>query len=389
MDRPSDRARTRGSPLRRRLPAEEPDAQRRESLREVHRRARTNGGLFAALAQASEREISDRRQHVEAPVGADPNERLVPQRRDERDRSARRIDHRLRRLDPESAAEDRDGGERASFAFVEQIPRPRHAALEGLVVRHSGSLRAERVEAIVHSREQIAGRERSKPRGRELDSERNALEALEELDQRGANVGIARRPRRASARRVEEEQASARARLELLGAPRRAQRLELVHVLGREPGHHPRGHEETNLGCGVDPSPERVHPVRHELFEVVEHEQRRLERREGVGDRSRRLGHRQRARDRGSHRRVERGGALRRHQLAHHHLGLAASRGELEREAALAHAARADERDETRTLREEPLDPGHVGVTADEASQRAQRRCCERSRSSCSLYATL
>ena len=230
---------------------------------------------------------------------------------------------------------------------------------------------AQQIEPAQKPRQETVEAEHVGARRGQLDRERDPFQPAHE----GGDLGqalLADRVARALGVRPVEEELDGIAPLAI--AVREAEGAELVGDLAPEPRTLARGDEEADLGRRPHPRVQRRRGRLDHLLEVVEHHQRRALGGEGLPDAldgARVLlpggdGDAERAGD-GAAERLEIAGLL---DLAEPHgvVGVRAGPGEREllREARLAHARRAPQRDEALALLEEPGDGFQVRGPADE-----------------------
>ncbi len=189
-------------------------------------------------------------------------------------------DDLLDRLDPRWR-EDRQQLKDGSLLLVEQLVAPLDRASEGaLAGRQVTWSPAEELEAAPQPVSQLLGREQLQPRGRQLDRERQAVQACGDVRYRGGVlVGQDKaRPRFAGAL---EEQADGLGRRGGLGRDLgrgdrgKGERGDGQEVLAADPERLSARHQNLELGAPLQQVRETLGCL-HDLFEVVEQEQHPL-----------------------------------------------------------------------------------------------------------------
>ena len=226
----------------------------------------------AERAQLRRRVIADADVEREAPVGLGMEQRLVAQRRQELHR-VRLAHHALRRFHREAPREHRAAREGELLAVRQEPPRP----LDRVRQRRVPAVRAARGlrEHAVTSREtlgELGERQEPRPRGGELDGERDALEAPDDLGERPRIVGE-RAAHVAGALQEQEDGGRGRNRLLVAVAGRALERRKLHHDLAAEAQPLARGDQHHQPRRRLAPARDGLRRG-HDLLEVVEHEQR-------------------------------------------------------------------------------------------------------------------
>jgi hypothetical protein len=330
--------------------------------RGAHRRhPQVRGNRLAALGRPLAQVAAHRHEHREARLGRRARRSMQQAAIHEGGERGERIELERRehaaipalgRLDGrhvEAVGEGRQPAQQRLLVGLQQVVAPIEGAAQrplarGEVARADGVQPDRRVPARQHGRR---GQHRHAG-GRELDRQRQAIQAPADLGHRRDDVGreLEARVARPGA---DDEQRDGRAGLRLAAVRRgRAQRCQRQRPLGREPEHVPARDQGRDPRAGVEQGPE-VGRGGLDVLEVVEHEQGpslaqrrrgRLERRcatrrPGAGGRRDRLGHQARVLERGEVDAHDAVGPIRPHDV----------RGR-ERQARLAHAGRAADRDQ-------------------------------------------
>ncbi len=282
-------------------------------------------------------------------------------------------------VEGERSREHRQAAEHRLLGRVEQVVRPLDGGEQCLVARFGASPRGEQREALVETGRDIGQCHGSDPGCRQLDGERNAVEAPADLDDR-------RHGRRREAKsglrgdRPVDEQPDA-------GRPHRADRVGLARVRHGERTHevhlftvhrqrlaaggedaHARAHPQDGLGHLADGSEQVLAVVEHDQqVTTLEHFDKAFECRTALVTL-----HIERRRDRiRSQCRLADG-----RQIAQPHaIGVTADTdlGEAQCQPRLPHSTRSDQREEARALQHRG-ELGHVVLAPDERRQR-QRKC--------------
>ena len=138
--------------------------------------------LLAGCVEPLERELPDRLEHPEAllavRIGAAADEALVEQRRQRVEVGAADL---LGVLERGAAAEHREPGEERLLVLAEQVVAPRDRRAQRGVAFVGVPAALEEVEALPDPLEQLLRAEQLHPRGGELDRERKAVEAADQL----------------------------------------------------------------------------------------------------------------------------------------------------------------------------------------------------------------
>ena len=144
--------------------------------------ASTQGVLLAGCVEPLERELPDRLEHPEAllavRIGAAADEALVEQRRQRVEVGAADL---LRVLERGAAAEHREPGEERLLVLAEQVVAPRDRGAQRGMALVGVTAALEEVEPLPDPLEQLLRAEQLDPRGGELDREREAVEAADQL----------------------------------------------------------------------------------------------------------------------------------------------------------------------------------------------------------------
>ena len=162
-------------------------------------------GLLAGLDELQPAELAHRLEHPVAhrAAGVEHGEqRLV----DERAHVVERVvtEHGIRAVEREAVVEDRQPAQRATLGVAQQVPRPVDDREQGLVPVGRGAVAAaQQREPVVEPPVDVLDRHRAHPGGRELDGQRQAVEAAHDAAARSS--GSRRTPGRAAAGPLAEQ----------------------------------------------------------------------------------------------------------------------------------------------------------------------------------------
>ncbi|MEX1357594.1 MAG: hypothetical protein WD981_03120 [Gaiellaceae bacterium] len=301
---------------------------------------RAQSGGFARLFEPLGRVVADRLQHPEALLGV-AQEALLDEGLERVQIGAGDL---LGRLHGVAAVKDGEAGEEALLVGCEQFVRPLDRRSEGLLAGIGVPPSSEEVEALRQALKDLGGGEDARPGGGQLDREREAVEAAAELLDR--RVGL--------------EPGSGREQLDRL---RRGERDDGVLDLAAHPEQLSARHQQSQVRTGLDERSQLRRGL-HYVLQVVEQEQHlpladmlceRTPRAKGLG-----------------HRLGDQGGIAQRRQPdpedAVSEVG-DELRGRLDREAGLARAARAGEREEASAVAQQGADLGDLPRAADEGAR--------------------
>ena len=252
----------------------------------------------------------------------------------------------LRRLQIRSAGEHGEPREGRLLAWRQQAMAPRERGAQGtLALGHVAHRRAQRIQAVGDEGRELRRRDEADSPGRQLDGERQAVNAAADLCDRGCVAG-ARREGRVLGAGGRDEQRGRRCPHELLGVRRlrrrQLERTDLEDELGTQPQRFTAG--------GQHREPERAREQlrdqrrgSEQVLDVVEDKQQLL----GVEGSCQRLAVTRRHADRVGDRRSDVGcDPERRQSHPRGRLFVATPTGEFDGEPRLADAAEADQGDE-------------------------------------------
>ena len=187
----------------------------------------------------------------------------------------------LGRAQIERAAEHRGAEEHGAFAVAEQVHTPRDRSLEGLLSwQRQARAAGEEAERIVEAVEDPRGRQRLGSRCGEFDRERDAVETLADLGDGRSVVVVEHETRSRPSSAIEEEADGVELTqpLDRNHHARRGQseRRDPPGDLARKVEQASAGGQHHDVGASLQHGGDQLGDRFHQMFAVVEHQQRRL-----------------------------------------------------------------------------------------------------------------
>ena len=109
-------------------------------------------------------------------------------------------------MEVESAGEHRTPFQQRLFGVVEQVVGPRHRVTQRLVAFQAAPRPDQQPEPVIETITHLADRHRRHPRGRQLDRQRDPVEAAADLHHRARLVSVGQREARSHAAGAFDEQ---------------------------------------------------------------------------------------------------------------------------------------------------------------------------------------